>query len=67
MGVVWQRIECQGVFATVMPIPDALGFGSVTGDLLTACLVQRQSQPQPGPKAKVRASRGDLGSIDDIT
>jgi hypothetical protein len=35
-------ISFQGVFATVMPIPDAIVVHERHGELTAACLVQRQ-------------------------
>ena len=63
MDAAWHWIECQGVFASVMPISDTVAVSERRGPLTAACLVQRQSQPPTGLKVKVLASRSDLGVL----
>jgi hypothetical protein len=59
MDKAWHRIECQGVFATVMPIPDAIGVRERHGRSDDGMPRATASTATPGTNGV--AARGDLG------
>ena len=59
MDKAWLRIECQGVFATVMPIPDAIGVRERHGRSDDG--MPRATASTATPRTNGVAARGDLG------